>query len=200
MELALAEKLICPCGVSRMPLVVRADARDGAQLTAGEAGCAHCQTEWPLEQSHATFGVRAVGSVLAMTDVDAAVALLNLAEPDLLVWIDGATPEFTEALMGQSRARIVAADAPRFVTGALHIDGAEQVPFAAGTFHAALVLRSERGEAYMTSVAAALQPGGRLVAADQLSVPAGVRVLGRAAPIWVGEAVPTSAPVELRRR
>jgi hypothetical protein len=200
MELALAEKLICPCGASRMPLVVRADAREGAQLTAGEAGCAHCQTEWPLEQSHATFGVRAVGSVLDMTDVDAAVALLNLSEPGLLVWIDGATPDFTAALIAHSGIRTVVADATRLVTGALHIDGAEQVPFAAGTFHAALVLRTERSPAFMTSVAAALQSGGRLVAADQLSVPAGVRVLGRAAPIWVGEAVPASAPVELRRR
>jgi hypothetical protein len=200
MELALAERFICPCGVSRMPLVVRADEAAAGTLLRGEAGCAQCTTEWPLEQDHAVFGVRAAGDALAMADVDAAIALLDLHEPGLCLWLDGATVEFARALGAASGAQLVLADALALIDGALHVDGAAQVPFGTLTFHAALILRVTRSPEYMVSVAQALVPGGRLVAAECYAVPPGTRLLAAAHPLWVGEGAPQVTPVALRRR
>ncbi len=199
MELAIAERFICPCGRTRMPLVVRADAADAGVLSVGVAGCPSCITEWALTADRVVFDVMPAGDATPFDDADAAVALLRIAEPGLLVWLDGVTSRLASELVHAGQVRAVLADTAPPVEGALHVDGAAQVPFAGGTFHAALVLRPDRDAAYLASVAASLATGGRLVASASLPVPPGIRELGRAGTIWVGEHAPAATPVPLRR-
>lgn len=198
-ELALAERFTCPCGRSRTPLVVRADAATAGQLYRGVAGCPECHEEWPLADDRVAFGPRHAEAAVAFDDVEAVVALLAIDEPQRRVWLDGASPALASALVQTVAAQVLCSDEADDVGGVLHVDGARVVPLADATLHAALLLRPARDAQYVASVVQALQMGGRLVASTALAVPAEITELARAEPIWVGERQRRGAPVSLRR-
>jgi hypothetical protein len=201
-DLALAERFVCPRCSGRIPLVVRADAAVAGDLVAGVAGCPSCHTEWPLTADRAIFGpsVSTSTAVATFDDAEAAIALLRLNERGLGIWLDGVMHSLAGSLVTDAGIRAVLADAVVTLPGALHVDGAPRVPFSPGTFHAALVLRADRSDAWARSVAEALVPRGRMVGTAALAVPEGITELARAGPVWVGERVPPAAPVTLRRR
>ncbi len=199
MRVALAERLCCPQGHAGTPLVVRADAVQDGQLVDGIAGCPSCRTEWTLRADRIVFGPTAPLPATPSPSADALMALLGLADPEALVWCDGVDADAAAALLALARPELVLADAPVRVVGALHIDGAATVPFAAGSFAAAALFRSARDLPWLASVVRALRPGGRLVADAAIAVPPGVRELARVEALWVGEREAGGAPITLRR-
>jgi hypothetical protein len=199
MELALAERLCCPREHGTTPLVVRADQVQGRQLLAGVAGCPTCVVEWPLQADVVAFGPRASLAAATSPPAEALVAFLALTDPEARVWLDGVSADVVGALIAAAGPLALLADAEVPVPGALRIEGAPRVPFAAQSLDGAVLLRADRDAAMVDSVVRALRAGGRFVADDRIAVPGGIRELGRVATLWVGERVTAPTPVQLRR-
>jgi len=198
-DLALVERLICPRAHAPAPLVVRADEVADGRLLRGVVGCAVCREEWPVAAGRLQFGAARAGNAADAPDAATIAALLALSEPGRIVVVDGAPAELIAALVNEFGAIVVALDAPLNARAHAGIDGAERVPLAPGAARAVLLLRSARGDDFVTSAVRALAPGGRMVGATAVNTPPDVRELARDERFWVGERERVTAPVPLRR-
>ncbi|HYV96203.1 MAG TPA: hypothetical protein VE967_01970 [Gemmatimonadaceae bacterium] len=196
MDLAFAERLVCPEGHAETPLVVRADEVANGQLLRGVLGCPVCTNEWPVDQGIARFGPPTSLAAAASPDATTAAALLGLTEPSVVV-CDGASEELLHALSADYHALIMAMDVSEAGT-AVSVVGAKRVPLAHGVARAALLLRPARDPGFVASAMAAVTTGGRVVGAAAMAVPEMVDVLARDANVWVAET--RSAPVALLRK
>lgn len=199
MDLAIAERLVCPAAHAPTPLIIRADQTRDGRLVTGVLGCAVCRRDWPVEGGEAQFGDADPGEPVASPDALALAAYLGLTEPGALVVTDGVTSDAECALADEYGAQIVAIDPFAGSRAPVIIRRPPAVPLAARSARGAVLLRADRDERFVASAVLSLAPGGRLVAASAIRA-TGVVELARESSLWVGERERTSDPVPLRRR
>jgi hypothetical protein len=201
MELAIAERLVCPHPHQETPLVVRADQVDGGELVRGVAGCPVCLVEWPIDRGALDIGNPArFERTGAAPDTAALAAFLSLMEPGLIVIADGVPVEAAGLLRDEFGARVIVLDATLPFRAAAVINGATRIPLAAGLAAGAAFLRAGRDDGFLESAVRVVRPGGRVVALNGVREPDAVRVIARDAHVWVGERESAAAPIPLRRR
>lgn len=205
MRLELAERLVCPAGHARTPLVVIASRTVERDLIDGSAGCMHCHREARIVEGSLEFDTAsdAIAADLATPDEDLVfrfTALLSLGEPGLPVLLAPSyralAPIFAERFDTSVAVLGVAGASPR---GVGHIRGAgARVPFADASFHAAALDASMPAEQRSDAIRC-VRVGGRVLAPTAIAVPGGVRELARDARHWVGEVQAHTVVVPLRK-
>jgi uncharacterized protein YbaR (Trm112 family) len=198
MDLTLVERLVCPEVHATTPLVVRVDAAESGRVRAGMLGCPACHREWPIEHFAARFGPPADLPASAPMDGHAAAALLNLTAPGIVI-ADGASAEMIRILVSSYEASVVALDDESPDASAL-LTGAQRVPLAPGVATGALLFRQRRTAAFIASVASAVAPWGRVIAAHGVAADARLREIARDESVAVLAREPDAVRVELTKR
>jgi hypothetical protein len=202
MDLALVERLVCPFGHVRTPLVVRVDHLEHGRVITGAAGCSVCDAEWPIVDGALVFGPAKSTISASSIAPDDLAALMGLSEPGALVVMDGASAETVKVLTRVYGARVVVIDA-RVQDAAAATVGAPRIPFF--NCARAVALQGDAcAEPLLASAADALIAGGRFIASVRAALPAGVKELARNDIVWVAEREHagnvTREPIELVRR
>lgn len=205
------------------------DRMRGRDVVDGTLGCPVCKAEYRIrdgvarfdaprtEPSHAgdqsdasprddvaVAAVAAIARAAGMPPAMYLAALLDLAEPGGVVLLEGSWCRLAPALEALRDARLLLLDPPADADAAVArsvIRGGGTLPVAASSLRAAaLASRGAAGAALLPRLAGALSARGRLVAAAELTLPAGVRELARDSACWVAERTAgSSAPVGLAR-
>ncbi|MDQ3697573.1 MAG: hypothetical protein M3373_06055 [Gemmatimonadota bacterium] len=197
-------------------LVARADHVSGRHLIRGTLGCPACGAEYPVHDGILDFtrGVEGRGEAplarptAGTMEADElalrAAALLGLTSPGGLAVLvgewGGAAPTLVPMVDG---VQILAVNPPAGVEsgGGLSLVRAfEDVPVRAGAARGVALDEEHATPRVLAAAAAALRPGGRLVAPADAPVPARITVLARDALYWVAERAPDEEHVPLSRR
>ena len=209
MFLELVDALRCVRTHEDSWLVARADELDGRHIIRGELGCPVCATRYPVRAGVVDFTAgasrpreRASEQGMALR----AAALLGLTEPGGLVVLAGAWSACADELLGMiDGVQLLALDfaAGTESGGALSLALiADVLPLAASCARGiALDLEHSTGS-LLDGAAAALAPGGRLIAPASAPVPPMLRELARDERHWVAarSAESVSAPVSIASR
>lgn len=212
MQLALTDHLRCTGLHVETWLVARADVAEHGWMIEGVLGCPVCLVERTVRGGVVAWDpmaklVARQRDATHVPDEEATVrlaALLGLTDSLLPFVLCGAAGACAPALGGLAAAAFVLLDPPDDASAGLAtvIRGAERLPFAERSVQGIALDSAHAGANVIESAVRALVPGGRMVAAPRVPVPAGIRELARDAAEWVGERVaePTaSAPVPLSR-
>jgi hypothetical protein len=209
MFLELVDSLRCVQSHEDSWLVARADELDARHIVRGELGCPVCATRYPVRAGVVDFTAgasRAREHTAEQGMALRAAALLGLTEPGGLVVLAGAWSACADELLGMiDGVQLLALDfaAGTESGGALSLALiADVLPLAAGCARGiALDLEHSTGS-LLAGAAAALAPGGRLIAPASAPVPPMLRELARDARHWVAarSAESVSAPVPIAPR
>lgn len=212
MRLELAERLVCPAGHERTPLIVVSQETRERDLIRGVAGCMRCSREAQFREGSLVFGrVVTRETVTGATTSRAApavdddmlfrlVALLGLGEAGLPLLLGPSYAGAADALALRHDAIVAVLDAEGpSAPGVGCVRGSgDAVPFADGTFHAA-ALDARLSAAACADAVRGVRVGGRVMAPAAMPVPPRVRELARDAQHWVGEVEAPPVVVPLRR-
>lgn len=209
MFLELVDSLRCVKTHEDSWLVARADELDARHIIRGELGCPVCATRYPVRAGVVDFAAGASqprDQVAEQGTALRAAALLGLTEPGGLVVLAGAWAACADELLELvDGVQLLALDfaAGTESGGALSLALiADVLPLAAGCARGiALDLEHSTGS-LVAGAAAALAPGGRLIAPASAPLPPMLRELARDERHWVAarSAERVSAPVPIAPR
>jgi len=188
MRLDLAERLRCPNAHAPTQLIVVAQESDGRELVRGFAGCPECHLEARIVAGAVRFPGFEEPSARVSTPHPAPHALdrlraqLNLAEDGGAVLLMGRYAPFGMALAAAMDIGVVTMMAPRATVRLFE----PVVPFTDHTFRAVAMDMSVEPSVAADAVRTVV-PGGRVLGANPLVMPALVRELARDTVEWVGE-------------
>ena len=208
MQVAMLESLRCPAPHPAAPLIAAVRRRAGDDVQEATLGCPTCGAEYAITNGVARLGEDAPPAGAARPDDEAlmrAGALLGLIGGGGAVALAPSWAEYAHPLVALTDvAALVVGPPPGFSTG----DGVSAVAGVRGLPVAATTFRGVALDAWVATDPDALaqwiracKPKGRIVAAADIAVPAGVVTLARDDRHWVGErdAASVSAPVPLTR-
>jgi hypothetical protein len=204
----MLEALRCPAPHDPSPLIAAVTSRAGDDVQVATLGCPRCAAEYVVHDGWARLGSLEAPGPGARPDDDAlmrAGALLGLIGGGGSIALAPTWAEYAHPLVALTDVAAVVVGPPSgFATGGgvSAVAGVRALPFAPGTFRGvALDAWVADDPAAMATWVLACAPRGRVVAAAELPVPAGVKELARDARHWVGEreSVVASAPIALAR-
>ncbi len=216
MYVELIDALRCPRPHADSWLVAAVlETRDRC-VVRGALGCPECRAEYRVHGGVAAFdqapgppagarpGAAPAGAALDDPHGEALrlAALLGLTSPGGLVAVAGAWDAAVDALVATADVRVLVVEpaapyAAREPVGA--VTGA-WLPVAAASLRGVALDEATAAPERLAAAAAALRPGGRLVAPAAAPLPDGARELARDARHWVAERVAPAGPVVALRR
>lgn len=188
MRLDLAERLRCPNSHAPTQLIVVAQESDGRELIKGFAGCPVCHLEARIIAGAVRFPGFEEPSARVSTPHPAAHAVerlraqLGLAEEGGSVLLMGRYAAFGMALAGAMEIGVVTMMAPRATVRLFE----PVVPFTDHTFRA-VAMDMAVDPAMAADAVRTVVPGGRVLGANPLPMPAMVKETARDQVEWVGE-------------
>ncbi|HEX6534987.1 MAG TPA: hypothetical protein VF041_10335 [Gemmatimonadaceae bacterium] len=186
-------------------LVAAADVMEARDIVTGTLGCPTCGTRYPIERGIADFRDGHAGPGVptsAGDDPELAVrtaALLGLDQPGGFVVLCGTWGGAAPALGGLvERMHVLVLDGPAALEsggGVSLARSAGEIPVRAMAARGIALDAAHADERGLASAAAALRPGGRLIAPATVPLPDGMEELARDESIWVAKRVAGSGEV-----
>jgi hypothetical protein len=188
MRLDLAERLRCPNPHAPTQLIVVSQESDDRELIKGFAGCPHCQLEARILAGAVRFPGFEEPSARVSTPHPSPVALerlraqLGLADEGGSVLLMGRYAAFGMAFGGAMDIGVVTMMAPRATVRLFE----PVVPFTDHTFRA-VAMDMAVDPTMAADAVRTVVPGGRVLGAHPLQMPAMVKEIARDQVEWVGE-------------
>ena len=186
-------------------LVASADTMRRRDIVRGILGCPVCRAEYPIVNGVARFGdsgpdiPAAVGPPPSDDATLRIAALLDVSLPGGFVTLTGSWARFARPLSVLAEGVHVLALNPDSGLdsgeGVSVATAADEVPLRPNVCRGIVVDSRHSGLAWLASAAAALLPGGRLVAPVGVPGPGGLRELARDDRLWVATKEPEPTPV-----
>ena len=176
-----------------------------SRVWSGELGCPLCHARYPIRNGSVDFAPGVADTNQVPDDAWASDALrlaaqLGLAEPGGTLLLSGRYAALSPELLGVVDVTCVIVDpAGRVSPDAVTFRLADRIPFASGSLRGAAVDTPRNTMEFLTDVARALRPLGRLVAPSASALPATMREVARDEHEYVAESVSADPVIALRR-
>jgi hypothetical protein len=192
MFIELVDILRCVRPHDDIALVAAIDRMHDRDIVVGTLGCPICHAEYAVRDGAVYFnaGAGATTTVAPPSETEALrlAATLALTDPRTIAVLHGAWGAQASLVGGLSPARLIALNPPRTVRAddGVSVVYSDVAPLATASVHAAAVDHAASAP-LVDSLVRGLRPGGRMLGAVAIELPAGVRELARDDEIWVGE-------------